>query len=73
LLEPSFKESVSENELDLGHMINDGALGGLFFRGINSMGVARGKVRTAVGGDEGEGDGIFRKEMVQGESAWEGE
>jgi hypothetical protein len=64
LLKPSFKESVSENELDLGHMINNGAFGGLFFRGINGMGVARGKVRTAVGGDEGEGNGVFRKEVV---------
>jgi hypothetical protein len=59
-----FKESVSEDELDLGHMINDGVLGSLFFRGINSMGVAGGKVRAAVSGDEGEGDWVFGKEMV---------
>jgi hypothetical protein len=64
LLEPTFKESVSENELDLGHMINNGTFGSLFFRGINSMGIAGGEVRTAVGGDEGEGNGVFRKEVV---------
>jgi hypothetical protein len=64
LLEPAFKESVSENKLDLGHMINNGSFGSLFLRGINSMGVAGGKVRAAVGGDEGEGNGIFRKEMI---------
>jgi hypothetical protein len=64
LLEPSFKESVSEDELDLGHIINNGMLGGLLFRGINSMGVARRKVCAAVGGDEGESDRVFRKEMV---------
>jgi hypothetical protein len=64
LLEPSFKELVSEDELDLGHMINNRALGGLLFRGINSMSVARRKIHTVVGGDEGEGNGVFRKEMV---------
>jgi hypothetical protein len=64
LLKPSFNKSVSEDELDLGHMINNGAFGSLFFRGINSMGVAGGNVCTAVGGDEGEGDRIFRKEVV---------
>jgi hypothetical protein len=64
LLEPTFKESVSEDELDLSHMINNGALGSLLFRGINSMGVAGGKVHAAVSGDEGEGDGIFGKEVV---------
>jgi hypothetical protein len=64
LLEPLFKESVSEDEFDLGHMINNRVLSGQFFRGINSMGIARRKVRTAVGSDEGESDRIFRKEMV---------
>jgi hypothetical protein len=64
LLKPTFKESISENELDLGHMINNGAFGSLFFRGINSMGIAGGKVCAAVGGDEGEGYGVLRKEVV---------
>jgi hypothetical protein len=64
LLEPTFEESVGEDELDLGHMVNNGAFGSLFFRGINSMGVTGGEVRTAVGGDEGEGNRIFRKEVV---------
>jgi hypothetical protein len=64
LLEPAFKELVSEDELDLSHMINNRAFGGLFFRGINGMSIARGEVRAAVGGNEREGDGIFGKEMV---------
>jgi hypothetical protein len=64
LLEPAFKESVSENELDLGHMVNNGTFGGLFFRGVNSVGIAGGKVRAAVGGDEREGNGVFRKEVI---------
>jgi hypothetical protein len=64
LLKPAFKESVSKDELDLGHMINDGVFGGLLFRGIDSMGIAGGKVRAAVSGDEGEGNGVFRKEVV---------
>jgi hypothetical protein len=64
LLEPSFKETVSEDELDLGHMIDNRALSSLFFRGINSVGIAGGEVHTAVGGNEGKGDGIFGKEMV---------
>jgi hypothetical protein len=64
LLEPSFKETVCEDELDLGHMIDNRAFGSLFLRGVNSMGVAGGKVCTAVGGDEGEGSGVFRKEVV---------
>jgi hypothetical protein len=64
LLEPSFKESVSKDELDLGHMVNNGVLGGLLFGGVNSMGVAGRKVHTVVSGDEGEGNRIFGKEMV---------
>jgi hypothetical protein len=64
LLEPSFKESVSEDEFDFGHMIDNGVFGSLLFGGVNSVGIAGGKVRTAVGGDEGEGNGVFRKEMV---------
>jgi hypothetical protein len=64
LLKPSFKESISEDELNLGHMINNGMFGGLFFRGINSVGIAGRKVRTAVGGDEGEGDRVFGEEVV---------
>jgi hypothetical protein len=64
LLKPTFKESVSEDELDFGHMINNRAFGSLFFRGINSVGIAGGKVRAAVSSDEGEGNGIFRKEVV---------
>jgi hypothetical protein len=64
LLEPSFKELVSEDELDLGHMINNGVLGGLLFRGVNSMGIAGRKVRTTVSSDEREGDRIFGKEVV---------
>jgi hypothetical protein len=64
LLESSFKESVGEDELDLGHMIDNGAFGGLLFRSVNGMGVAGGKVRTAVCGNERKGDRIFRKEMV---------
>jgi hypothetical protein len=64
LLEPTFKKLVSEDELDLGHMINNRALGGFLFRGINGMGVTGRKVRTAVRGDEREGNGVFRKEVV---------
>jgi hypothetical protein len=64
LLKPTFKELVGKDELDLGHMINNGALGSLLFRGVNSMGIARRKVCAAVGSDEGESDRIFRKEMV---------
>jgi hypothetical protein len=64
LLEPAFKELVSENELDLGHMINNGTLGSLFLRGTNSMGIAGGKVHAAVGGDEGKGDRVFRKDVI---------
>jgi hypothetical protein len=64
LLKPSFKESVSEDELDLGHMIDNRAFGSLFFRGINSVGIAGGKVRAAVGGDEGKSNRVFRKEVV---------
>jgi hypothetical protein len=64
LLKPAFKESVSEDKLDLGHVINNGAFGSLFFRGINGMGIAGRKVRAAVGGNEGEGDGVFREEVV---------
>jgi hypothetical protein len=64
LLKPSFKELVSEDELNLGHMINNGAFGGLFFRGIDSMGIAGGEVHAAVSGDEGEGDRVFGKEVV---------
>jgi hypothetical protein len=64
LLKPSFKKSVSEDELDLGHMIDNRALGSLFFRGVDSMGVAGGEVCTAVRGDERKSDGIFRKEVV---------
>jgi hypothetical protein len=64
LLEPAFKKLVSEDELDLGHVINNGALGSLLFGGINSVGVAGGEVRAAVGSNEGEGNGVFRKEMV---------
>jgi hypothetical protein len=64
LLEPSFKESIGEDKLNLGHMIDNGALGGLLFRSVNGMGVAGGKVRTAVRSDERKGDRIFRKEMV---------
>jgi hypothetical protein len=45
-------------------MIDNRALGSLFFRGVNSVGIAGGEIRTAVGGDEGKGNGIFRKEMV---------
>jgi hypothetical protein len=59
-----FKEPVSEDKLDLGHMINNGALGGFFLRGVNSVGVTGGKVHAAVGSDEGEGDRVFRKEVV---------
>jgi hypothetical protein len=64
LLKPTFKESVSKDELDLGHMINNGALGGFFLRGVNSMGIAGGKIRAAVGSDERESDRVFRKEVV---------
>jgi hypothetical protein len=64
LLKPSFKKPVSKDELDFDHMINNGAFGGLFFRGINSMSVTGGKVCTAVSSDERKGDGVFRKEMV---------
>jgi hypothetical protein len=64
LLKPALKELVSEDELDLGHMINNGTFGGLLFRGINSVGVAGREVCAAVGCDKGKGDGIFRKEMV---------
>jgi hypothetical protein len=64
LLEPLFKESVSEDKLDLGHMVNNGVLGGLLFGGVNSMGIARRKVHTAVGSDEGQGNRVFGKEMV---------
>jgi hypothetical protein len=45
-------------------MINDRAFGGLLFRGINSMGIAGGKVHAAVGSDEGKGNRVFGKEMV---------
>jgi hypothetical protein len=45
-------------------MIDNGSLGSLLFRGINSMGVTGGEVRTAVSGDERKGDRIFGKEMV---------
>jgi hypothetical protein len=45
-------------------MIDNRALGSLLFRSVNSVGIAGGKVRAAVGGDEGEGNGIFGKEMV---------
>jgi hypothetical protein len=61
LLKPSFKELVSEDKFDLGHMINNGVLGGLLFRGIISMGIAGRKVCTAV---SREGNRIFGKEMV---------
>jgi hypothetical protein len=64
LLEPSFKESISEDELDLGHMIDNRAFGSLLFRGVNSVGIARRKVRAAVGGDEGKSNRVFRKEVV---------
>jgi hypothetical protein len=64
LLKPTFKELISEDKLDLGHMINNGALGSLLFRGINSVSVAGREIRTAIGGDEGEGNGIFGKEVV---------
>jgi hypothetical protein len=64
LLEPSFKELVSKDELNLGHMINNGVFGSFLFRGINSMSVAEGEICTAVGSDEGEGDRVLRKEMV---------
>jgi hypothetical protein len=64
LLKPTFKESISEDKLDFGHMIDNRALGSFFFRGINSIGVAGGEVHAAVSGDEGEGNGIFRKEVV---------
>jgi hypothetical protein len=45
-------------------MIDNRALGSLLFRSVNSVGIAGGKVRTAVCGDERKGDRIFRKEMV---------
>jgi hypothetical protein len=45
-------------------MVNDGAFGSLLFRGVDSMSIAGREIRTAVCGDEGESDGIFRKEMV---------
>jgi hypothetical protein len=45
-------------------MIDNGSFGSLFFGGINSMGIAGGKVRTAVRGDERKSDRVFRKEMV---------
>jgi hypothetical protein len=64
LLKPSFKKAVGEDELDLSHMINNRAFGSLLFRGINGVGIAGREVCTAVGGDEGEGNRIFRKEMV---------
>jgi hypothetical protein len=40
LLKPSFKESVSKDEFDLGHVIDNGALGGFFFRSVNGMSIA---------------------------------
>jgi hypothetical protein len=64
LLEPTFKELVSKDKLDLGHMINNGVLGGLLFGGINSMGIAGRELRAVVSSDEGEGDRIFGKKMV---------
>jgi hypothetical protein len=64
LLEPSFKELISEDELDFGHMINNRVLGSLLFGGVNSVGIAGRKVRAAVSGDEGKGDRVFRKEVV---------
>jgi hypothetical protein len=45
-------------------MINNGTLGSLLFGSVDSMGITGGEVRTAVSGDEGKGDGVFRKEMV---------
>jgi hypothetical protein len=45
-------------------MVNNGAFGSFLFRSINGMGVARLKVRAAVGGNEGEGNRVFREEMV---------
>jgi hypothetical protein len=45
-------------------VINNRALGGFFFRGINSVSIAGGKVRAAVGSNKEEGDRVFRKEMV---------
>jgi hypothetical protein len=45
-------------------MVDNRALGSLFFRGVNSVGITRREVRTAVCGDEGKSDRIFRKEMV---------
>jgi hypothetical protein len=45
-------------------MIDNGMFGGFFFWGVDSMGITRWEVHTAVGGDEGEGNGIFREEMV---------
>jgi hypothetical protein len=35
-----FKESVSEDKFNLGHMIDNRAFGGLLFRGVNGMGIA---------------------------------
>jgi hypothetical protein len=64
LLKPAFKEPVGEDELDFGHMIDNGAFGSLLFRGVNSMSVTGGEIRTAVGGDEGKSDRVFRKEMI---------
>jgi hypothetical protein len=40
LLKPSFKESVSKEEFDLGHMINNRVFGGFLFRSANSMSIA---------------------------------
>jgi hypothetical protein len=45
-------------------MINNGTFGGLLFRGINGVSIAGGKIRTAVGSNEREGDRVFGKEMV---------
>jgi hypothetical protein len=45
-------------------MINNRALSSFFFRGVNGVSIARGEVCTAICGNEGEGDRVFRKEMV---------
>jgi hypothetical protein len=41
LLKPSFKELVSKDEFDFGHVIDNEAFGGFLFRSVNGMSIAR--------------------------------
>jgi hypothetical protein len=55
---------ISEGKLDFGHMIDNGAFSGFFFRSTNGMSIARHQVCAVVSCDERKGGGVFGKEMV---------